>query len=194
MMKKGIILLLVILFSLSIGFWIRGCSEEKAASSSLNTDSLESVIMKRDSAVRALTIKLDSLRSIKDEKIKDVEKMKPESGVKYLEERLNEKKDSVSPIIFYEDSTKKVTIDSTALSLINGSLEENRIMKSEIGILDSLVIGKDSIIIDKNKIIGIKTEQIENLQKQIKKGKKKLTFYKITTGLGVLTAIIFAAL
>ena len=191
-MKKGIILLLVILFSLSIGFWIRGCSEEKAASSSLNTDSLESVIRKRDSLVDSLSRSIDSLRNTKDKKIKNVEKMETKKGVDYLKERLNERKDSVSPIIFYQDSSKTVSLDSTALSLINGSLEENRIMKSEIKLLDELVLQKDSIIIDKDKIIGINQNQIKELQKQVNRGKKKLILYKITTGLGIIAAIIFA--
>lgn len=204
-----IILLLILGLGVYLGYTLGRPSKANSDLSSLiikdNTkiDSLEKILITKDSLVVSLLDDLSKLKKTRETRIKKVVHLNTSESVKYTNKKIREvDKNNVDSLKFFSSNdSSRVIISASRLKVINGMLEDREVLKEELAISDSVIEKQKSELLDKDNLVGsiraretkeisyYKTEN-KNLSKQLGKEKLKKNIWKIGTGLSAITIIL----
>jgi hypothetical protein len=204
-----IILLLILGLGVYLGYTLGRPSKANSDLSSLiikdNTkiDSLEKILITKDSLVVSLLDDLNKLKKTRETRIKKVVHLNTSESVKYTNKKIREvDKNNVDSLKFFSSNdSSRVIISASRLRVINGMLEDREVLKEELAISDSVIEKQKSELLDKDNLVGsiraretkeisyYKTEN-KNLSKQLGKEKLKKNIWKIGTGLSAITIIL----
>jgi hypothetical protein len=204
-----IILLLILGLGVYLGYTLGRPSKANSDLSSLiikdNTkiDSLEKILITKDSLVVSLLDDLSKLKKTSETRIKKVVHLNTSESVKYTNKKIREvDKNNVDSLKFFSSNdSSRVIISASRLKVINGMLENREVLKEELAISDSVIEKQKSELLDKDNLVGsiraretkeisyYKTEN-KNLSRQLGKEKLKKNIWKIGTGLSAITIIL----